>query len=65
MRELYEKYYKVRLIDNNDPHFQVKVKNFDIEFDTAEEAYAYGEKVRPDNWWDIIIIDCYKLAERK
>ena len=44
MRELFEKYYTVRLFFQDDPHFRPDIEDLPGEFDTAEEAYAVGEK---------------------
>lgn len=61
MRQIYEKYYTVRLFSQVDLHFRPEIIEIDGEFDTEEEAHEVGEKQCPSEWWDIQVIPHYKI----
>lgn len=44
MRKLYERYYTVKLADDTRSQFATEELLIDKEFDTYEEAEAYGKK---------------------
>lgn len=76
MRELFEKYYTVRLYSQPDTHFRPDIKELPGEFDTPEEARAFAEPYWHEydwvsdvtgnvcNWWEIQVLYHYRKIER-
>ena len=76
MREIFEKYYTVRLFCQPDLHFAPGIKYIPGEFDTEEEARAAAEPEwhkydetnyagKTYNWLEIQVIEHYKKLNPK
>lgn len=75
MRELFEKYYTVRLYSCPDLHFTPTIIEIPGEYDTEEEARAaaepefqktvsYNERGESYSWFEVQVIDHYKKPSR-
>lgn len=71
MREIYEKYYTVRLYSCPDLHFAPSIINIPGEYDTEEEARAaaepefqktvsYNERGESYSWFEVQVLEHYK-----
>lgn len=75
MREIYEKYYTVRLYSCPDLHFAPSIIDIPGEYDTEEEARAaaepefqktvsYNDRGESYSWFEVQVIDHYKKLSR-
>lgn len=71
MREIYEKYYTVRLYSCPDLHFAPSIIDIPGEYDTKEEARAaaepefqktvsYNERGESYSWFEVQVLEHYK-----
>lgn len=75
MRELFEKYYTVRLYSCPDLHFAPSIIDIPGEYDTEEEARAaaepefqktvsYNDRGESYSWFEVQVIDHYKKVSK-
>lgn len=71
MREIYEKYYTVRLFSCPDLHFAPTIIDIPGEYDTEEEARAaaepefqktvsYNDRGESYSWFEVQVMEHYK-----